>query len=101
MRGTVTDGIVWEQRFKALLKDYNKDASVKIDRLTPHVCRHTFCTEMARAHMDVKVLQKIMGHSSVNVTLGFYTDFTDEDVVGEMNRVAGAEKQICHTKNIT
>ena len=39
----------------------------------PHVFRHTFCTNMANAGMDIKTLQYVMGHSDVGVTLNVYT----------------------------
>ena len=35
--------------------------------------RHTFCTNMANAGMDIKSLQYVMGHSEVGVTLNVYT----------------------------
>lgn len=35
--------------------------------------RHTFCTNMANAGMDIKTLQYVMGHSDVGVTLNVYT----------------------------
>ncbi len=33
--------------------------------MTPHVCRHTFCSNQARAGMNPKVLQYVMGHSEI------------------------------------
>ena len=44
-----------------------------LPRITPHVFRHTFCTNMANAGMDIKTLQYVMGHSDVGVTLNVYT----------------------------
>ena len=41
--------------------------------ITPHVLRHTFCTDMANAGMDIKDLQYLMGHSDAEVTLNVYT----------------------------
>ena len=51
-------------------------------KVTPHVLRHTFCTNMQRAGIDVKSLQYLMGHSNASVTLDVYTH-TDFDVVKE------------------
>ena len=39
----------------------------------PHVCRHTYCSNMAKAGMNPKVLQYLMGHSDIGVTLNVYT----------------------------
>ena len=43
-----------------------------LPHITPHVFRHTFCTNMANAGMDIKNLQYVMGHSDVDVTLNVY-----------------------------
>lgn len=40
--------------------------------LTPHVLRHTFCTNMANSGMDIKSLQYLMGHADVSLTLDVY-----------------------------
>jgi site-specific recombinase XerD len=42
-------------------------------KVTPHVLRHTFCTNLQQAGIDVKSLQYLMGHSNVSVTLDIYT----------------------------
>lgn len=57
------------------------DSSIQI---TPHVMRHTFCTNMANAGMDVKSLQYIMGHSDVAITLNVYTHANYEHVAEQM-----------------
>lgn len=55
---------------------------------TSHVLRHTFCTEMAKKGMDPKVLQMIMGHSDISVTMDIYNHADDyERLSKEMERV--------------
>ena len=49
-------------------------------KVTPHVLRHTFCTNMQQAGIDTKSLQYLMGHSNASVTLDVYTH-TDYNVV--------------------
>ena len=44
-----------------------------LPHITPHVLRHTFCTDMQQAGIDVKSLQYLMGHSTASVTLDVYT----------------------------
>ena len=44
-----------------------------LPHITPHVLRHTFCTNMANAGMDLKNLQYLMGHSDASVTMNVYT----------------------------
>lgn len=55
-------------------------------KVTPHVCRHTFCSNMAKSGMNPKTLQKIMGHSDICVTLNTYTHVGFEDIQKEMKR---------------
>ena len=44
-----------------------------IDFFTPHQLRHTFCTMMYFAGVDVLTARDQMGHKNINVTLGIYT----------------------------
>ena len=46
---------------------------LKIKRLTPHACRHTFGSLMGRANADPKHIQEIIGHSSYAFTKDKYT----------------------------
>ena len=59
------------------ISKYNKDESEKVN-FTMHQFRHTFCTMMYDAGVDVKTAQDILGHSSVNVTLDIYTHLSRE-----------------------
>ena len=56
-------------------------------KVTPHVCRHTFCSNMAKSGMNPKALQYIMGHSDISVTLNTYTHVGYDDVKEEMLRI--------------
>lgn len=44
----------------------------------PHILRHTACTRMLEDGMDIKVVQRIMGHSSIRVTMDIYNHISDE-----------------------
>ena len=39
--------------------------------------RHTACTRMAEQGMDIKVLQYIMGHANIDVTMQVYNHIAD------------------------
>lgn len=56
----------------------------------PHTFRHTFCTRMAENGMDVKVLQEIMGHKTIEVTMQVYNHALDERIRSEVERVPSA-----------
>ena len=47
--------------------------------ITPHVCRHTFCSNMAKSGMNLKTLQYLMGHSDIAMTFNVYTHVGFED----------------------
>lgn len=55
--------------------------------VTPHVCRYTFCSNMAKSGMNPKTLQKIMGHSDIGVTWNTYMHLDFDDIQKEMKEV--------------
>ena len=55
--------------------------------ITPHVCRHTYCSKMARKGISPKSLQYLMGHSDIGVTLDIYTHLSDVDVEAEIKKI--------------
>lgn len=67
----------------------NSIYKVQMPCITPHVCRHTFCSNMAKSGMNPKTLQYIMGHSDIGVTLNTYTHLQFEDALEEMKKVVG------------
>ncbi|MBD8973716.1 MAG: site-specific integrase [Clostridiales bacterium] len=77
----------WEKYFQHIYEKYNKIYRVQMPKVTPHVCRHTFCSNMAKSGMNPKTLQKIMGHSDIGVTLNTYTHLDFEDIQNEMKKV--------------
>lgn len=50
----------------------------KLDDITPHMFRHTYCTLLHEAKVDVKSAQKFMGHADSQTTLRTYTHLTKE-----------------------
>lgn len=77
----------WEKYFQHIREKYNSIYKVQLPVITPHVARHTFCSNMAKSGMNPKTLQKIMGHSDIGVTLNVYTHVDFEDVQNEMKKV--------------
>lgn len=71
-----------ENYMRNFAKRYRKAFTTRMPKVTPHVLRHTFCTNMQRAGIDVKSLQYLMGHSNASVTLDVYTH-TDFEMVKE------------------
>lgn len=77
----------WEKYFQHIREKYNKIYRVQMPKVTPHVCRHTFCSNMAKSGMNPKTLQYIMGHSDIGVTLNTYTHMQYEDAEKEMGKI--------------
>lgn len=50
-----------------------KGQIITIETFTPHCLRHTFCTIMYEAGIDVLTAKEQMGHSDVKTTLAIYT----------------------------
>ena len=80
----------WEKYMQHIREKYNKIYKVQIPDVTPHVCRHTFCSNMANSGMNPKTLQYIMGHSDIGVTLNTYTHVCYEDASREMKKVSNS-----------
>ena len=86
--GSIVYSLHWEHYFKHALDKYNGIYKVQLPTITPHVCRHTYCTNMAKSGMNPKALQYLMGHSDISVTLNVYTHVKFEDAKAEIERIA-------------
>ncbi len=81
----------WEKYFQHICQKYNSIYKVQMPKVTPHVCRHTFCSNMAKSGMNPKTLQYLMGHSDIGVTLNTYTHIGYDDAKEELKRVVNFE----------
>lgn len=52
-------------------------AASKIERFSVHAFRDTFATRCVESGMQVKMLQEILGHTDINMTLGLYAHAMD------------------------
>jgi integrase len=78
----------WEKYFQHAVEKYNRTYRIQLPKITPHVCRHTYCSNMAKSGMNPKVLQYLMGHSDISVTLNTYTHLKLDDAKEEMEKLA-------------
>lgn len=53
---------------------------------------HTYCSNQARAGMNPKTLQYLMGHSEIGVTMNTYTHLGLDDAKDEMIRLEELEQ---------
>ena len=79
-----------EHVMKRIVDRYNEAHEDKLPSITPHVLRHTFCTEMANSGIDLKSLQYLMGHSDAGVTLNVYTHASYEAAENAMRKAVGS-----------
>lgn len=77
----------WEKYFQHIVAKYNKIYKEELPKITPHVCRHTYCTNKAKSGMNPKTLQYLMGHSEVSVTMDTYTHLDLQDAWEELERL--------------
>ena len=54
-----------------------------------HSLRHTFATNAITAGMDYYYLSRIMGHTSISITLDTYTDYMPDKSRSEMEKMEG------------
>lgn len=60
---------------------------ILLPHITAHILRHTACTRMAEAGMDPKILQGIMGHSDISMTMNVYNHGSIERMQNEMKKL--------------
>ena len=77
-----------ENEMRWAMKKYKKlHPDRPLPNITPHVFRHTFCTNYANAGMDIKDLQYLMGHSDAGVTLNVYTHANYAHAADQMAKI--------------
>lgn len=91
----------WEKYFQHAVQKYNNLYRMQLPKITPHVCRHTYCSNMAKSGMNPKTLQYLMGHSEIGITLNTYTHLQEEDAREELEKlgfIRGVEDENNKTK---
>lgn len=75
-------------QFKRTIKKYNiKDETITDGKINLHSLRHTFGTRCAEAGMPPKVLQEIMGHTDIGITMNTYFYATKDYMAENVQRI--------------
>lgn len=56
-----------DQTVRRMICKYCNLASIEL-HITPHMFRHTFATCLLEADVDIRYIQEMLGHSSINIT---------------------------------
>ena len=94
----------WEKYMQHAVEKYNREHPIQLPPITPHICRHTYCSNQAKAGMNPKTLQYLMGHSDISVTLNVYTHLGLNDAIAELVRMgamtAKEEDSVCELRAV-
>lgn len=71
-RGTPYCTAMISRLFGDMRKEY-EEAGYDLPHITPHILRHTYCTNLINLGVIPKHVQYLMGHSDINITLNTYT----------------------------
>ncbi|MCM1467166.1 MAG: tyrosine-type recombinase/integrase [Alistipes sp.] len=56
-----------DQSVRHMINKYASLAAIDL-HITPHMFRHTFATSLLEADVDIRYIQEMLGHSSINIT---------------------------------
>ena len=73
---------VQEHREPKIIRDFH-----------PHTIRHTFATRCFEKKMEPKVVQKLMGHSSISITMNIYTHVLENKMNEEIQKFGSANTE--------
>ena len=60
------------------------DAFQGLEKVTCHTLRHTFATRLCEAGVQMKVIQDVMGHADIGMTMDLYAESTMEQMKSEI-----------------
>lgn len=71
-----------------LIAELEEREPLFLPHISNHILRHTFCTRLCERDVNIKVIQTVMGHSSIKITMDIYAEVSKEKQQQEINRMA-------------
>lgn len=84
-------GQTFGDAIKTVIRTINKnraEGALEFEHFTPHTLRHTFATRCFENGMKPRTLQDLLGHASLDMTMGLYTHVTPEQKRQEVDKIA-------------
>lgn len=85
-------GALWDTGIRVDMKKIVSainSAGTEMEIITPHTFRHTFATRGLEQGIDLKVMQTILGHSSLSMTADLYSHVLPDTKAAEMKKLEG------------
>ena len=86
-----------EVAFTNVVKRYNKAETAQAEKenrqpilakhFSPHQLRHSFCNMLCANDLNIKIIQDIMGHASVQTTMDIYCEVSESKKRAELSRI--------------
>ncbi len=82
--GKLMDAETLSGLVRNIVAKYEKNAGAPVPYISAHIFRHTFCTRLINRNLNPKAVQKLMGHSSIEITLRLYAHKSTDEAVEDM-----------------
>ena len=87
-RGNIRKATDINKALVRIVRDYNEEETelakkqhrepALLPHFSVHNLRHTFCTRLCEHETNLKVIQEIMGHANISITMDVYNEVTQE-----------------------
>jgi len=68
-----------------IIKNISKKLGLDINKVSPHILRHTFATHLLYNGVPIRHLQELLGHSNISTTQ-IYTHLSDQHIESEYSK---------------